>query len=197
MSKYATEGAYHYKLFKTEGDPYRLHVLDVIEKVKEHLPGHARLLDVGCGEGLVIRALLNRGFEAEGLEIDEDAIRLGRSKGNPIHRMMIQDVVCNESAEQRYDAVLMLDVLEHVEDLQTTVSCAQDLADLIFIAVPDREDPGALRQFIQSDVMVLFGPDWECIHQEQRHARHFLVYRLRVEPEEIAPAQARSEFFDT
>jgi len=185
VSKYNKQGCYHYKLFATEGDPYRLHVLDVIEKVREHLgkPDGQPILDVGCGEGLVIDQLHKLGYDATGIEIDEDAIRLGREKGNGIARMTIQDIPADESESPFYDAILMLDVLEHVDDFPGTIQVAQDLADLIFIAVPDREDPGAQRQLIQLDVLLMFepnwAPNWEVIHQSTRHARHFMVFRLR------------------
>lgn len=176
MSKYSEQGAYHYKLFKTKGDPYRLHVLDVNEKVMSWLRPEARILDVGCGEGLIVRTLISRGYNAIGIDTDPEAVALAIGKKNPVILTTIEDLSCAQPGEHKPDAILMLDVLEHVEDLEGTIIAAQRMADLHFVAVPDRNDPGALRQLIADQVADIY-TGWECLHSETRNARVFMVFR--------------------
>lgn len=178
MSKYSEQGAYHYRLFKTADDPYRLHVLDVAERVREFLgePTEQRILDVGCGEGLVTRVLCSRGYNTAGIDTDPEAVRLAKKKGNPVMQTTIEKITCAHPGEHKPDAILMLDVLEHVEDLEGTIIAAQRMSGLHFVAVPDRDDPGALRQLIAGEVADLF-TGWELLHMETRHARVFMVFR--------------------
>lgn len=178
FDKYRQRGAYHYKAFKIKGDPYRLHVLDVAERVLEFLgePNLQRILDVGCGEGLITRVLINRGYNAVGIDTDPDAVRLAQEKGNPISQTTIEKLTCAQPGEHKPEAILMLDVLEHVEDLEGTIIAAQRMADLHFVAVPDRDDPGAERQLIAPQVEELYS-GWDLRHHETRHARVFMVFK--------------------
>lgn len=181
MSKYKKQGDYHYRCFNTQGDPYRLHVLDVVKHAEELLDPEASILDVGCGEGLITNRLIccKSAFKATGIDTDPDAIRLGKAHSNPVSLNTIDDI----NPGNRYDAVMMLDVLEHVEDFAGTLARAVIIADTIFIAVPDRDDPGALRQMIAGDVIDSFDAqryDWDCLQSNRRHARDFMIFKRKA-----------------
>lgn len=184
FDKYQRDGAYHYRLYKTAGDPYRLHVLDVVDKVKEFARPQGSILDVGAGEGLVTRVLMNAGFNVEGCDTDEHAVKLAQEKGNPISRGDI-----NQFVESTYDAILVLDVLEHIEepDFEWTMNAIKHMTDLVFIAVPDVHDAHGFRDFARlSDVFDLFTPEdlctdeWEPVHADSRHGRYFVVMRRKA-----------------
>jgi SAM-dependent methyltransferase len=71
------------------------------------------LCDVGCGAGHVL-ALLNERYQAESIGYDPspDAIRLARELEHPRLRFVLGE----PAGDIRFDVVLLLDVLEHVED---------------------------------------------------------------------------------
>jgi SAM-dependent methyltransferase len=73
-----------------------------------------RLLQVGSGYGLLLDEARRRGYDAEGVELSIEAARYARERlGLPVREMAIEDA---ELAGESYDAVLLVDVLEHLDD---------------------------------------------------------------------------------
>jgi SAM-dependent methyltransferase len=77
----------------------------------------ARVLDVGCGEGALTRALIARGYDARG--IDPKA-----PEGPAFERVALEDL----RVERRYDVAIAVVSLHHVADLPAAV---ERLADAI------------------------------------------------------------------
>jgi 2-polyprenyl-3-methyl-5-hydroxy-6-metoxy-1,4-benzoquinol methylase len=76
------------------------------------LPPGGRLLDVGCGHGLLVDEARNAGFDAEGLELSRDAAAYARDRlGLPVHECALA-----EYTAKPYDAIVLADVLEHLDD---------------------------------------------------------------------------------
>jgi 2-polyprenyl-3-methyl-5-hydroxy-6-metoxy-1,4-benzoquinol methylase len=72
-----------------------------------------RVLDVGCGWGVTLTALESAGFSADGLDISRGAMeRIDR----PDRRLIVADLTKPIPDVDGYDAVLALDVLEHLDD---------------------------------------------------------------------------------
>ena len=79
-------------------------------------PGPRRLLDVGCGNGRFLSLLREFGapeWELVGIDFDEDAAARCRALGFEAHAGRIEDL---HLAESSFDAVIMLQLIEHVED---------------------------------------------------------------------------------
>ena len=78
-----------------------------------------RLLDVGCAAGLFLEVMGERGWRLEGLEPSAEASAVARGRaGVTVHEGPFEDVVLPEEA---YDAVAMLDVLEHLASPRAAV----------------------------------------------------------------------------
>lgn len=79
-------------------------------------PG-ARVLDVACGAGLVTLPLAESGYEIVGVDLAEGAIEEARARtpdGVPAS-FRVGDAYALDEAASSFDAVLLLDMLEHVE----------------------------------------------------------------------------------
>ena len=83
-----------------------------VDMLGRHLYG-GRVVDVGCSTGLLVRMLCDRGYEAEGVELNEHSAAWGVDRYKVcIHTQPLQ--AC-EFRAQSLDAVFMTDVLEHTE----------------------------------------------------------------------------------
>lgn len=86
---------------------------------------HGRLLDVGCGSGRWLMEMRERGWTVEGVDFDENAVKLARQNGLKVE--------CGSLEQQNYpdvyfDAVTLNHVIEHVPDPVRTLSeCARVL----------------------------------------------------------------------
>lgn len=89
--------------------------LDIIRAVLErHLPGPprpGRVLDVGCGTGLMLSELAQ--WEPVGFDFSPLALAFCRSRG--IRGLVQGDVVRLPFADASFDLILALDMMEHVE----------------------------------------------------------------------------------
>ena len=73
-----------------------------------------RVLDVGAGGGEVVYTLRRLGFDASGIEPDEQYARHAREVlGVPVRTGFVQDVSC---PERSLDVITMYHALEHVDD---------------------------------------------------------------------------------
>ena len=78
------------------------------------LPEHARILDAGCGTGGNLQFLSQFG-DTTGVELDDGAAALARERGTwPVLKGSLPDGM--PFAEQQFDLIVLLDVLEHIDD---------------------------------------------------------------------------------
>lgn len=83
----------------------------LIEELKKQGPP-SRLLDVGAGSGILVEAAIKAGFNAEGIEPSSWLQQQAGERGLPVRRGLLDDI----ASEEAYDAITLIDVIEHVED---------------------------------------------------------------------------------
>lgn len=77
------------------------------------------LLDIGCGGGLIAEPMSRLGFAVTGIDADPEAIAVARSHAEAVGLAIDYRIATAESlarADQRFDAVLGLEIVEHVAD---------------------------------------------------------------------------------
>jgi methionine biosynthesis protein MetW len=99
---------------RREADPSADGLLRVRDALALLDPGD-KLLDVGCGEGVLAHLARSLYHEIHGIDIAADAVRLAREKG-----MIAQVVNLNTDRapypDNTFDTVVTLDVIEHMFD---------------------------------------------------------------------------------
>src|SRR5688500_8187753 len=99
-----------------------LHWLDTLLKYKLP-PGNT--LDLGCSHGGFVAVLQWVGFQASGLELSPWVVKFARQAFQiPLYQGKLED---QEIKAGSLDAVILMDVLEHLPDPVSTISAATTL----------------------------------------------------------------------
>lgn len=89
-----------------------------------------KILDVGCGGGLVCEPMARLGGEVMGIDADHNAIEVARehAAGQGI-KIEYEDTTSDQLAEQgrQFDVVVALEIIEHVSDPEAFVKSLTDL----------------------------------------------------------------------
>lgn len=98
------------------------------------------VLEVGCGRGIVVKSLRDAGIDCSGVELAK--VRPVPSAEKHV-RVGIDAVDLPSVERQRYDTILLLDVIEHLPDpasfLQSLASAFPNLCCVI-VTVPARQE---------------------------------------------------------
>jgi 2-polyprenyl-3-methyl-5-hydroxy-6-metoxy-1,4-benzoquinol methylase len=79
----------------------------------ELFSGRHSVLDIGCGRGVMLDLLRDRGVGAEGIDIMPDAVTYCRGKGHTVHLAEATEFLAN--AVSQYDGILGSHVVEHLD----------------------------------------------------------------------------------
>jgi 2-polyprenyl-6-hydroxyphenyl methylase / 3-demethylubiquinone-9 3-methyltransferase len=102
-----------------------------------------KVLDVGCGGGILTEGMAARGGAVTGIDLSEKAVKIARlhqleSRLEAEYRMSSAEDFARDNAG-KYDVVTCMELLEHVPDPASTVqacaSLAKDRADVFFSTI--------------------------------------------------------------
>lgn len=110
--------------------PRRALLLDTIAAAG--LPAGARVLDVGCGTGRMVRELQALGLDAYGID------PWARESGLDPPRFMVGQAEAIPAPDRAFDAACAFDVLEHLDDVRALAELHRILAPggWLFASVP-------------------------------------------------------------
>lgn len=100
-------------------------IIDVLERRRGAGPADGRILDVGCGDGLLFERLSRYG-EVEGVEPDRASVT---PDGRWSSRITVGPFDDTFDPGHRFAQVLMLDVLEHVADPSAMLRRAMEVLE--------------------------------------------------------------------
>ncbi|MEN8007883.1 MAG: class I SAM-dependent methyltransferase [Candidatus Krumholzibacteriota bacterium] len=130
-----------------------------------------RLLEIGCGTGILLREARQRGWLADAVELSAEMAARARAN-NPEANVITGDILTLEPEGQAFDAIIALDVLEHVLSPMTMVENCRELlrpGGLLLIQTPNTR---SLRSRFQ-------GAKWDMLDPDQ-HLNLFSPDALRV-----------------
>ena len=78
-------------------------------------PAARKVLEVGCGEGAFAALLEAAGVRVTAIEPDAAAAAVARGRAARVHRATLEEAL-GEVARERFDLIVLADVLEHLED---------------------------------------------------------------------------------
>lgn len=145
----------------------RLYLIQTL--LKKHLNLHSsnKLFEIGSGTGATLNMLAKFG-DVSGIDISQEAVKFSEEKG-------FKNIICGDINEDNmssyyntYDAVLALDVLEHIQDDTKTMNIANELLKpngLFIITVPAHK--------------YLWSEHDEALHHKRRYHRKELVGKLK------------------
>ncbi|HEY6890174.1 MAG TPA: methyltransferase domain-containing protein [Solirubrobacter sp.] len=114
----------------------------LLDLIGEHVPA-GRLLDVGCGHGLLLDEARGRGYDTVGLELSREGARYGRETlGLDVREVPLESFSQGRNGDSpgEFDAIVLADVLEHLDDPVAAIdSCARLLrpAGVLCVVTPD------------------------------------------------------------
>jgi 2-polyprenyl-6-hydroxyphenyl methylase/3-demethylubiquinone-9 3-methyltransferase len=117
------------------GEMGTLHTINPLRArfILERLPSSGlRLLDVGCGGGILAEALAQAGARVTGIDLSEDSLQAARlharSSGLAIDYLAESAESLAERQPDSFDAVTCMEMLEHVPDpARIVAACARAL----------------------------------------------------------------------
>jgi 2-polyprenyl-3-methyl-5-hydroxy-6-metoxy-1,4-benzoquinol methylase len=119
------------------------------------LPGR-KILDVGAGGGFFVKAAGHIGFEAEGLELSEEAAGYGRNiLGVPVRTGTFGRI---DLPPASFDAVVMLDTLEHLQDPLADLIKARSILKPGGRLILHTPDLGSLSRLVLGRSWAVFSP---------------------------------------
>ena len=99
--------------------------------------GGERLLEIGCGEGALLRRV--RGFEACGVDFNESAVARGRASGLDLYAAAAEEFLRGRGG---FSVIAAFHVLEHAPDPPGLLGLARDALNengRLFLSVPNPE----------------------------------------------------------
>jgi SAM-dependent methyltransferase len=139
-------------LYLSEEKGRRATARRLVDLIGRHVPAGA-LLDVGCGHGLLLDEARRSGYSVTGLEVSDSA----RAYATEVLGLDVRDETIEQFAGERpegsYQAIVLADVIEHLEDpLGALDACERLLASggALCVVTPDPSSAAAR----------LAGPRW-------------------------------------
>jgi 2-polyprenyl-3-methyl-5-hydroxy-6-metoxy-1,4-benzoquinol methylase len=140
-----------------------------------------RVLDIGCGNGALTFDLAQKAKEVIGIDLSYENIKIAKENYSaPNIEYIIGDAI-KYNFNQRFDVVVLSNILEHIENRVKFLQKIKTLAPKILIRVP------------------MINRDWITLYKKELGVEyrldntHFIEYTLETLKEELAKADLNLE----
>jgi 2-polyprenyl-6-hydroxyphenyl methylase/3-demethylubiquinone-9 3-methyltransferase len=173
--------------------PFRsLHELNPtrVGYIRDHIQEHfgkkslkdLKILDVGCGGGLLSEPLARLGAVVTGIDATEENIVVAKDHANEVDLKITYTHTTVESLKEKYDVVCALEIVEHVANLEAFVdACCQRVrpGGLIFLSTLNRTLKSYLLGIIAAEYILRWVP--RGTHQWDKFVRPDELQKLLIE----------------
>ena len=141
-------------------------------KINEDLPDYLKglkILDVGCGGGLISEPMSRLGATVTGIDASEKNIQVAKmhSKENGLNINYINTSPENLKDIEKYDVILNLEIVEHVDNVELYIKSCKKLLKkngLMFTATLNRSLTSYIKAIIGAEYILRWLPigthDW-------------------------------------
>jgi 2-polyprenyl-3-methyl-5-hydroxy-6-metoxy-1,4-benzoquinol methylase len=123
--------------YPTREAEFRQIFVRLVRQIKDFCP-QGRLLDVGCGLGILLDVARSEGFEVAGVEVSSYASAVARDRFNlDVRTGLLQET---RFSDEEFDIIILNHVLEHVPNFWTDLAEAKHLLKpngLLVVGVPN------------------------------------------------------------
>src|SRR3989344_1670650 len=167
------EKSFYKKYFKIEKEHWlmvvrRMIARDNIEINFKKEREKIKILDFGCGSGILVDELARYGYQACGLDVSEEAIKFGLFQG--IKNLEVINGYKINFQNNIFDAVFALDVLEHLKDEK-----------LVLDEIKRVLKPGGVFIIMVPAHMFLWGVQDGISHHYRRYTMNSLLKKIEDE----------------
>ncbi len=131
-------------------------VCDLLLRHLPAQPSETSIADIGCGTGYTMSRLHELGFKVSGC--DDSKLAIEYTSGRNIGNVSVQDARHLDFADEEFDALVCLDVLEHIDDHKKAA------AELLRIL-----KPGGIAVIAVPAWQILFGPHDKALGHHRRY----------------------------
>lgn len=144
------------------GPQYRAQTRAVLRGIRWRGERGLRLLDVGCGPGLRLRAFKQRGFDVHGIDMQTEVIEYVKKEIGVDATVDSIESLCDRFAPASFDVITAFYLLEHIPDVRKVLEGCHRLLrpNGWFVAVVPICDGLQAR---------LFGDRWIHVREAPRH----------------------------
>ena len=91
------------------------------------MPESASVLDFGCGDGTIANGILAKAKKVVALDVSDQAIKVAEEFNSHPNIKYLHTTIEGYTSEEKFDTILMFEIIEHVFDPQSIFHKAGDL----------------------------------------------------------------------
>ena len=158
-----------------------------LNQSKERPLSKLKILDIGCGGGLVCEPLSRLGADVTGIDASSKNIEVAKIHAKKSHLKIKYFNTSPEKKEisERFDVILNLEIVEHVENLDLFLKSANDLLKkngIMFVATINRTFQSYIKAIVGAEYILRWLPigthDWQKFLKPEEIEKKFRQLNL-------------------